>query len=46
MLPEATIAMFVLMGMTWAAAIWASFQAAGKTQKPGWVLNIPTRRSA
>ena len=46
MLMEATIAMFVLMGITWAGAIWASYQAPRKTQYQSLMLRFPARKAA
>ncbi|MDX1410705.1 MAG: hypothetical protein R3351_00985 [Nitrospirales bacterium] len=46
MLMKATIAMFVLMGITWAGAIWASYQAPRKTQYPSLMLRFPARKAA
>ncbi|UCE63846.1 MAG: hypothetical protein JSU59_01420 [Nitrospirota bacterium] len=46
MLMEATIAMLVLMGITWAGAIWASYQAPRKTQHPSLMLRFPARKAA
>ena len=46
MLMEATIAMFVLMGITWAGAIWASFKAPRHTQFPSMLLRFPARKAA
>ncbi len=46
MLMEATIAMFALMGITWAAAIWASYQTPRKTQGPSLMMKFPARKAA
>ena len=46
MLMEATIAMFVLLGITWAGAIWASYQSPRKTQYPSLMLKFPARKAA
>lgn len=46
MLMGATIAMFVLMGITWAGAIWASYQAPRKMQYPSLMRRFPARKAA
>jgi hypothetical protein len=46
MLLEATIALFVLMGITWAGAIWAGPQEPRKTQYHSLMLKSPARKAA
>jgi hypothetical protein len=46
MLLEATIAMFVLMGITWVGAIWASYQEPRKTHFNSTLLKFPARKAA
>ena len=46
MLLEASIAMLVLMGITWAGAIWASYQAPRKKHHSSMVFQFPARKAA
>ena len=46
MLLEATIALLVLMGITWAGAIWASYQEPRRTQYHSLMLKFPARKAA
>ncbi len=46
MLLEATIALFGLMGFTWAAAIWASYQEPRYKQDTSLGFKLPARKAA
>ena len=46
MLLEATIAMFVLMGITWAGAIWASYREPRHNRHQSWAVKFPAKMAA
>lgn len=46
MLLEATIALLILMGITWAAAIWASYQEKKEEQIHSLIVKIHERKAA
>ena len=46
MLLEATIAMFVLMGITWIAAIYASYSQSKEPQQTVFVVRASERKAA
>ncbi len=46
MLLEATMAMLVLMGVTWAGAIWTSFQDPRKTHDHSLTRKFPAKIAA
>ena len=46
MLMEATISMFVLMGLTWMGAIWASYQYPRKRDGGTGVRKFTERKAA
>ena len=46
MLLEATIAMFLLMGITWIAAIYATYSQSNEPQHTVFVLKTSERKAA
>ena len=46
MLLEATIAMFLLMGITWIAAIYATYSQSNVPQLPALVVKASERKAA